>query len=149
MNADENGIETGIKLTMFDNSDPYNLNALATYTLDGTDYEWLYSDAVWDRKALLIAPEKNLIGVPVVVEDYIDYETGIESEWNNTAKYMFFSYDNNEFVLKGEISRTESDIWINSFNRAVYIGDYVYVVSPDEFVSADIETITECDRVDF
>ncbi len=147
VNADEDGIETGIKLTMFDNSDPYNLNALATYTLDGTDDEWLYSEAVWDRKALLIAPEKNLIGVPVIIENYVNYE--YETEWNNTAKYMFFSYDNNEFILKGEISSTENSAWVDGFGRAVYIGDYVYALSADKFISADIETITECDRVDF
>ncbi|MDE5860655.1 MAG: beta-propeller domain-containing protein [Ruminococcus sp.] len=149
VNADENGIETGIKLTMFDNSDPYNLDAVATYTLDRTEEEWLYSEAVWERKALLIAPEKNLIGIPVTVEKYAYYDIDEETEFNNTAKYMFFSYDNGEFTLKGEISSTENNAWIEGFSRAVYIGDYVYALSGDKFISADIETITECDRVDF
>ena len=149
VNADENGIETGIKLTMFDNSDPYNLNALATYTLDRGDDEWLYSEAVWERKALLIAPEKNLIGVPVIVESYAYYDVDYDTEWHNTTKYMFFSYDGGEFKLKGEISSAENTAWVNGFNRAVYVGDYVYALSADKFISADIETITECDAVYF
>ena len=149
VNADENGIETGIKLTMFDNSDPYNLNAVATYTLDRSDDEWLYSEAVWERKALLIAPEKNLIGVPVTIEKYAYYDIDAETEFNNTAKYMFFSYDDGEFTLKGEISSTENNAWIDGFCRAVYIGDYVYALSGDKFISADIETITECDTIYF
>lgn len=149
VNADENGIETGIKLTMFDNSDPYNLNAVATYTLDRTDDEWLYSEAVWERKALLIAPEKNLIGIPVVIEKYGYYDIDVETEFNNTAKYMFFEYNDGEFILKGEISSTENNAWIDGFSRAVYIGDYVYALSGDKFISADIETITECDMVYF
>lgn len=149
VNADEDGIETGIKLTMFDNSDPYNLDALATYTLDRTDDEWLYSEAVWERKALLIAPEKNLIGVPVIIENYGYYDVNEETEFSNTAKYMFFEYTDGEFILKGEISSTDNNAWTNGFSRAVYIGDYVYALADDKFVSADIETITECDRVDF
>lgn len=149
INADENGIETGIKLTMFDNSDPYNLDALATYTLDRTDEEWLYSEAVWERKALLIAPEKNLIGVPVTIEKYGYYNIDEETEFNNVAKYMFFEYTDGEFVLRGEISSTENNAWIDGFSRAIYIGDYVYALAGDKFISADIETITECDRVDF
>ncbi|MDE6501747.1 MAG: beta-propeller domain-containing protein [Ruminococcus sp.] len=147
VNADEDGIETGIKLTMFDNSDPYNLNAVATYTLDRSDDEWLYSEAVWERKALLIAPEKNLIGIPVTLEKYA-YDVS-KTEWDNTAKYMFFSFDDSEFTFKGEISSTENNAWIEGFSRAVYIGDYVYALSGDKFISADIATITECDRVDF
>ena len=147
VNADENGIETGIKLTMFNNSDPYNLNAVATYTLDRGDDEWLYSEAVWERKALLIAPEKNLIGIPVVIENYV-YDVS-KTEWDNTAKYMFFEYSDGEFTLKGEISSTENNAWIEGFSRALYIGDYVYALSGDKFVSADMETITECDMVYF
>lgn len=150
VNADEDGIETGIKLTMFDNSDPYNLDALATYTLDRTDDEWLYSEAVWEHKALLIAPEKNLIGVPVIIENYsYNYDIVEETEFNNTAKYMFFEYTDGEFIFKGEISCTDDSAWTDGFSRAVYIGDYVYALAGDKFISADIETITECDRVDF
>lgn len=149
INADENGIETGIKMTMFDNSDPYNLDALATYTLDRTDDEWIYSEAVWEHKALLIAPEKNLIGVPVTIESYGYYDIDAETEFNNVAKYMFFEYTDGEFVLRGEISSTENNAWITGFSRAIYIGDYVYALSGEKFISADIETITECDRVDF
>ena len=148
VNADENGIETGIKLTMFDNSDPYNLNALATYTLDRGEDEWLYSEAVWERKALLIAPEKNLIGIPVIIENY-SYDISEETQFNNISKYMFFEYTDDEFIFKGEISATDENAWIVGFSRAVYIGDYVYALSDDKFVSADIETITECDKVYF
>lgn len=143
VNADEDGIETGIKLTMFDNSDPYNLNALATYTIDRTDDEWIYSEAVWEHKALLIAPEKNLIGIPVISENYNN------TEWSSNSRYMFFEYNDGEFSLKGEISKTDYNSWNNNFSRALYIGNYVYAVSGDRFVSADIETITEYDTVYF
>ncbi|MDE5582743.1 MAG: beta-propeller domain-containing protein [Ruminococcus sp.] len=149
VSADENGRETGIKLTMFDNSDPYNLKAVATYTLDRNDDEnWIYSEAVWERKALLIAPEKNLIAVPVVEEHY-SYDDDVFSGTSNT-KYMFFSFVDGEFLLNGETGSAENmDKYSYNFNRAVYIGDYVYILKNDEFVSVEMKNFDEVQRIYF
>lgn len=150
VNADENGIETGVKLTMFDNSDPYNLNALATYTVDRTDeYNLIYSDARWDSKALLIAPEKNLIGVPIVEDNY-SYDHDVSSS-SSTTSYMFFSYDDGEFVLRGTAGSSYNFDKLNyyNFDRAVYVGDYVYILKGDEFVSVDMENFGEVQRIGF
>lgn len=148
VSADEDGIEQGIKLTMFDNSDPYNLNALDTYEINrGEDYEdWISSVAVWERKALLIAPEKNLIGVPVMKESWDDSEDGFNSE----SSYVFFSFEDGSFVYKGEIggditNYNENDI----FYRSVYAGDYVYILCGNKFVAADIATMEVTDEVIF
>jgi uncharacterized secreted protein with C-terminal beta-propeller domain len=140
--ADENGVENGIKLVMFDNSDPYNLKEVGLYSIHHEGDSYIYSGALWERKSLLIAPNKNLIGVPVIVETY-------SPEYHFTAdtKYMFFSYENGEFVFKGEINLGD----INDYGggRALYIGDYVYVVSSGCIISADIETLTEVDSFYF
>ncbi len=140
--ADERGVENGIKLVMFDNSDPYDLKEVGLYPIHHEGNSYIYSEAIWERKALLIAPNKNLIGVPVTVETYSP-----EYHFTSDSKYMFFSYENGEFVFKGELSMGD----INGYggSRAVYIGDYVYAVSQNCFVSADIETLTEVDRFNF
>ncbi|MDE6775727.1 MAG: beta-propeller domain-containing protein, partial [Ruminococcus sp.] len=68
--ADEDGIQTGIKIVMFDNSDPYDLKEIGLYSVNREhDMQYVGSEGIWDRKALLIAPEKNLIGVPVNIND--------------------------------------------------------------------------------
>ncbi len=136
--ADENGIENGIKLVMFDNSDPYNLKEVGLYPIHHEGDSYIYSGALWERKALLIAPNKNLIGVPVTVETYSP-----EYHFTADSKYMFFSYENGEFIFKGELSLGD----INGYggSRALYIGDYVYAISKNCFISADIETLTETD----
>lgn len=151
VDADENGIENGVKLVMFDNSDPYNLQEVGLYAINRTEDNYIYSPAVWERKELLIAPEKNLIGIPI----------SVDSSDSGTSKYMFFEYADGEFIPKGEIAKTFSydydDEYSDSYNygnscyydRALYIGGYVYVVSADKFVSADIDTITVKDEVDF
>lgn len=133
VDADEDGIETGIKLVMFDNSDPYDLKEVGIYRMNREEYGYIWSEAVWDNKALLVAPEKNLIGVPV------------ESAGEMTSCYKFFSYEDGEFIFKGELTGD----YESALNRAVYIGGYVYAVSGDCFISADIETITVSDTVYF
>lgn len=148
IDADENGIENGIKLVMFDNSDPYNLQETGLYAINRNENSYVSSTGTWERKSLLIAPEKNLIGIPVSIYEWDNYDDEYSS--SDTSRYMFFSYENGEFIPKGEISRIIDYTENNSvYDRAVYIGDYVYVLSADKFVSADIETITVTDEIDF
>ena len=152
--ANDTGRITGVRMTMFDNSDPNDLKAADVYTWDNIYYDEYYtgtefsSTAVWDRKALLIAPEKNLIGVPINIMKYSD-------DWydrENTTKYEFFSFEDGSFVHKGEISETFSDVdtkGFSDYNRALYIGGYVYTLSDNKFVSADIETLEITDELTF
>ncbi|MDE7363530.1 MAG: beta-propeller domain-containing protein [Ruminococcus sp.] len=158
VDADENGMENGVKLVMFDNSDPYNLKEVGLYSINNQDNKEVYIDspAVWERKQLLIAPEKNLIGVPVTIYENIQHD-------HDRTEYVFFSYENGEFIRKGSVSKDLIcdyiyDYYVNTslfgratsfFDRAVYIGDYVYILSADKFVSADIETITVTDEINF
>lgn len=148
VDADEEGIENGVKLTMFDNSDPYDLKEVGTYAVNSLNREeyYIYSNATWERKALLIAPEKNLIGVPVCQESWFD------DGYDCTSKYMFFSYENGEFIPLGEISNGMSDYNEYEsfvFDRAVYIDDYVYAICDGKMVSADAATITVKDIAEF
>lgn len=145
IDADESGIETGVKLVMFDNTDPNNLNEVGLYPINGSDDVWIYSDALWERKALLIAPEKNLIGVPIAVSGYRN------DDWNYIAKYMFFSYEDGQFILKGEIESENTGDPSNygRTNRSIYIGDHIYILSGARFISADINSISQTDIVEF
>ena len=161
--ADENGRITGVKMTMFNNFDPSDLKAEAVFTWNDSpnNYiydadaevhteEWYYSAAVYDRKELLIAPEKNLIGVPINYNRYSYYsDSGKQSDSIYRTQYVFFGYENGEFVQKGDISMEFGDYIYNDFNRAIYIGDYVYVLSPERFVAADIVNITVSDELNF
>lgn len=157
VSADEYARENGYKLVMFNNSDAYDLQEEGIYYISNSnDYDdvsyarYVSSEARYERKALLIAPEKNLIGVPVAITeyDYDDYDYR-----SNVSEFMFFSYEDGGFTLRGVLSMDRMSMDRNDsydyFRRAVYIGDYLYAASNNTFVSADIETITEIDRVDF
>lgn len=153
--ADEDGRVTGLKLVMFDNSDPNELKLDGFYSINRNDDSWVSSIAQYDRKALFIQPEKNLVGFPVSIENY---NNGDSKHWSIKESYMFFSYEDGKLVPRGEIANEinygdkqyDIDYGLRSeFMRAVYIGDYIYAVAGDGIYSADMDTITVKDSISF
>ena len=143
-------------------SDPNDLKAADVVTWNNKYFEgddirgqsetYYGSTATYERKALLIAPEKNIIGVPIVKNDY-NYDNDYSSEFSAVYQYVFFKFEDGKFVEVGDVS-TVLNGWddynmIASYDRAVYIGDYVYVLSSNKFVAADINTLEVSDELNF
>lgn len=109
MDVDEDTqITGGVKLTMFDVSDPENVKEADTYVLD-----YIYhTDVFADYKAALVDPEKNLIG-------FSGYGEGGQL-------YLLFDYEKGT----GFHSRMEEEIngSGNLSARGVYIGQTLYVI---------------------
>ena len=141
IDADENGIELGLKLTMFDVSDNGDLKECGTYKLSGEYAHSVMSEAVYDRKALLLSRDRNIIGFPVM-------DNGYGGEL--ACSYNIFSYNDGEFSEKGVLYASDDSEYYNSrygFRRGIYIGDYIYAISDNEAVSADINSMNETDRI--
>lgn len=141
--ADEDGIEIGYKLSMFDNSDPENLSIIDNYTINKEEDSWLYSEAMWDRKALFIAPEKNLIGFPITSSFYNG-----QGKYISVSSYIFLSFEDGKFVYQGEFTGSENTGDFN-LNRAVYIGNTVYVLSTEEIIYAPVSDISNVSTLNF
>ncbi len=108
------GWTEGLKLTMFDTSDPTNIQVITTARPDES-----YSIAEGNHKAILIDPEKNLIGFP----------TG--------SSYLIYGYTDEEgFFLKAELGL---DYWGES--RGLYIEDYFYIVAADSVTVIDLKSL--------
>ncbi len=144
--ADEQtGWQTGVKMTMFDNSDPNNLQEISTVSFERqSDYESISSEGIYERKALFIDYEKNIIGFPIN-----EYNYEYDENYQNKSSYKFYSFQDNTFVYKGEIvkdSSTDAYVWeAESFRRVVYIDGYFYAVSCEEFKAADAVNFVETD----
>ncbi|MBQ8687048.1 MAG: beta-propeller domain-containing protein [Ruminococcus sp.] len=148
VDADENGWESGLKLVMFDNSDPNNLMEcgympirIADIISDPSADGYAYSEAISERKALLIAPEKNLIAVPVD-GTWIHNITKMHITVNCFALY---SYENGSFAQLG-VYNTEVE---HRALRSLYIGDYAYLVNSGGIIAVDLTTMQETDRITF
>ena len=109
MDADEEtGATGGMKLSMFDVSDPANVQEKDTFVMEN-----VYSgDVLYDYRAALVDPERNLIG-------FSAYDGARE-------RYYVFSYDRES----GFTCRMEARVSGAGYSaaRGLYIGDVLYVV---------------------
>ncbi len=161
--ADEKtGRTSGLKLSMFDVSDKADVKEQNTLIFAEDNrtydvYESYHSMALDNHKAILISPEKNLIGIPVSHEiwSYDDYESDSESK----LSYIFFKYSEQEgFVQLGEavvMESKDSSDWNKFYSiyrdsvRGMYIGDYLYVVSTAGCTSFTMDSFTKVASVEF
>lgn len=138
--ANEDGRQTGIKLSMFDITDPANVKEIATKVIaDFNDNSGYSSPAMYNHKAVLVNQEKNLIGCNL--EGYI-YANRVDTQ-NNA--YVVYGYDDEQgFFLKKmtnlTVSRPEGAYYndaaydkelerCTSEIRGAYIGKYFYTIN--------------------
>lgn len=129
--VDERGTANGVKLSMFDVSDPLAPKELYVYNFGG---EGVWAEALFNHKAVLFDEKRSLFGFAV--------DTGFG---RIVSSYYVFSYgrDADSFTLKAKISH--DDFGPNAFsgvNRGLYIGDTLYTFSPDWIVSYDLGNFT-------
>lgn len=101
MEANEEGRTSSLKLVMFDISDKADVKAVNSTILDEN-----YTEALYNHKALLIVPEKNLIG------------------FQCDDSYCVFTYTDDGFALKLKVELPEE--W--GVFRGIVIEDTLYAV---------------------
>lgn len=127
MEADEEtGSTEGMKLSMFDISNPAEVQEISKLLLSKYDY----SEALYNHRAVLISVGANIIGFEAE-----GYENG-----NFKKDYLIFSYENDQFVqkLKVETNNKYGEIYSS---RGTFIGDIFYLLTRDGNVkSYDLNT---------
>lgn len=116
------GVEEGkdkeqpkVKLSMFDISDPKNVREIHKTLLNKIDY----SQALYDYKAVMIDPEKNIIG-------FNGWDNYSDDYSDDLANYYFvYTYDEE----KGFVRKMRMELGNERYDaRGLYIGDTVYLV---------------------
>lgn len=127
MEADEEtGQEQGMKLSMFDISDPTELTEMSRLRLE----EYDYSEALWDHRAVLVDTVENIIGFRA--------EGWRENKYY--ADYFLFSYEDGAFVQKLKADACPADI-SSGGARGTFIGNVFYLLFENGMVRAyDRET---------
>ncbi|MBQ4591381.1 MAG: beta-propeller domain-containing protein [Clostridia bacterium] len=103
-----------VKMSMFDTSDPYDVTELHKLTLGADD-----SAALDNHRAILISPERGIIGIPT------------ESGMGYSAKigYAVYGYSENKgFERLTKIELDGRARWGNE-TRGLYIGNTLYIVA--------------------
>ncbi len=115
MEADEEtGREEGMKLSMFDISNPAEPKEQSKLNLK--DYN--YSEALWDHHAVLIDTTENIIGFEAEGSDRGNY-------WKD---YLIYAYEDGAFTQKIKIkTKTDDNAWYRT--RGTFIGETFYLLS--------------------
>lgn len=124
---DEEGVASeGIKLSMFDISDPSDVKEIHKYVIENA-----YStDVFYDYKAALIDIEKNMIGF---------------SAYSAQESYYLFSYD----AKNGFKCAFNEEVNGNSYKaaRGIYINDSLYVVKGNIIESYSLKDYKKIDDI--
>lgn len=128
-------ITGGLKISLYDVADVANPKEIATYTMGdrGSD-----SIALYDHKAFLFSKEKNLLVIPVSINQSIQ-----PGEWGSLvfSGAAVFSIDKTSIKLRGKIDHSDGgkvapqDFWDNysyydnTVKRSLYIDDTLYTMS--------------------
>ena len=127
MEADEEtGRTEGMKLSMFDISNPAKVTEIAKLPLSKYDY----SEVLYNHRAVMISVPVNIFGFEAE-----GYENG-----NYKKDYLVFSYEDDKFVqkLKVETNNKYGEIYSS---RGTFIGDVFYLLTRNGNVSSyDLKT---------
>jgi inhibitor of cysteine peptidase len=147
--ASNDGMITGLKLALYDISnidEPVEVGK--PLVLLNENNGWSYSEALHNHKAILVAEELGFIGFAMSRYHYF------RNNYHYTSDYLIFEIDpTEEYPVSIAASISHIDFFINdesfyrqayrysydfSVERAVYVGDYLYVVSGEAITSHDM-----------
>ncbi len=122
----ETGRTQGLKLSMFDISDPANMKEVNKYVLE----DFSYSPALYNYKSVLAHAEKNVIG----------FAAQGDAEKGGKDSYLVFSYSQEEgFTCELKENLSEEAAGGQENIRGIYTGDSFYLVSPDSISSYNMK----------
>ncbi|NLZ81410.1 MAG: hypothetical protein GX913_06395 [Clostridiales bacterium] len=140
--ADVNtGSTTGVKLSMFDVSNPKDVKEIHKLVLTEVNH----SPALYNHRAVLISPERNIIAF--MVEGNYQYS---RDNYSWFSEYRTFSYDREKGFSQNLVSPLADNN--NRWNyyvdaRGIYIDNYLYIIGYDYQISIyDLNSNTLVDK---
>ena len=148
-----NAYYQGLKLSLFDVSDPLNPKETFSYHVGDRGSS---SPVLTDHRALLFNKDKNIIGFPVTLTQLAD------GNKDNIYAYGNFVYDGyyvmgldptTGFTLKGKVTHLESgnqnDLYSLGLQmqRGAYIGNVLYTISNAKIVASSLSDFSKLGEV--
>lgn len=119
----ESGRNIGVKLSMFDISDPTKVTEEAKTVLKDVDA----CEAMYDYKCILVSLQKNVIAFTTQ-----EYGEGCKED------YRVYSYEDGKFVSRLVHSLSRKNVFDGSHWRSVYAGDVLYLVNEKKTTAFDM-----------
>lgn len=131
----ETGRQTGLKISMFDISDPTDLKVAGTCVLKNVDY----SPALYQYKCVLVDEGENLIG----------FATETYQDGKEYCSYLLLSWENGSFVerMTEDLGESIYERYALGQYRGIYIDDMFYLACPTKITSYDRTDGYRCAQV--
>ncbi len=146
------GATNGIKLTMFDISNPADIFDVSTESFLWYDgYGYIHTEALNNHKAVLIDHKKGIIGIPFATETPINTNDWYY-EYKQAIEYKLFNFDGKELTVGKSIEiplKDGAEYWYGNEMRSLYIGDYLYVVLDSGLVSINLSDYSIVDTENY
>lgn len=108
----------GLKLSMFDISNPSDVKEKDKYIIENSDFSY----ALYNHKAIMIDPEKNIFGFLYYGSRTKDYQY--------SYYYATYTYDEKEgFIQTASYEVNDGSEYESDAVRGLYIGDYFYLAT--------------------
>lgn len=128
----------GLKLSMFDISDPANIEVANQLILENG----YYSTAQYNHKALMIDPKKNIFGF-----FYQEQTEGENYTYTTNNYFVTYQYDQkNGFVETGRYKVDMESYEVDTI-RGLYIDDYLYISTNHSITSYELNGTKQIDRI--
>ncbi len=127
----------GVKLGLFDVSDPENPKEISKYIIGERGTE---SYALHDHRAFLFSSTKNLLVIPISLVE------GDQNTWQGA--YAFNISLSDGFVLRAKISHSGQNLdYSNDVKRSLYIDEALYTISEDFVKINDLSNFAELNMI--
>jgi inhibitor of cysteine peptidase len=146
----------GLKISAYDTAltEPLTTYFLSEKSNDGT-FNYSYSEAVYNHKALMISSEKGILAFPVskfsykeeTVDNVMTYTYTYQSEY--LVFFIDFSKPAKEIISEPIRISHKAREFDSAIDRGVYINNVIYTLSFGQLVSFDLSTNQVLETLEF
>jgi inhibitor of cysteine peptidase len=139
--ADDRGTTLGMKLAIYDVSDPSNPIERSQALLLYEEFGWNFASVTYNHKDLLLDTTRNIIGFPFQSFNYNN------NEYTYQTGYMVYSFDDLTLTREAFIQHSDSADYMNSMQKGLFLEDYLFTVSSTEVGISALNDLTRLIRL--
>ena len=139
--GDNRGGTNGLKIALFDVSDPENPVTLGEDIIyDYLEHGWAFSSATYNHKDLLVSVEKGIIALP-----FSNYNYSTEDGYTYNSGILVYNFNYTDGLIYSGYVQHDQDSSENIYvYKSKFISEYFYTIS-NEYIKVstllDVETI--------
>jgi len=135
--ADDQGQTLGLKLAVYNVSNPTNPIEQSKALLLYEDFGWNFASVTYNHKDLLLDLNKSIIGFPFSSYNYSN------NAYTFLTGYMVYSFVDMQLTQEAFIQHSDSVDDMNDMQKGLFLEDYLYTVSRNEVGVTRLSNLSE------